>query len=558
MASSKILALLTLAVVAWGNAGAVEPSRILYLVQAGNLAAAIDQYRQHKQDSGNEDLDLIQKMGLALLDQGFRSGDEEIQALTLFGAGICGHDSAQYILEEGIKSAQPQFQLLALNFLSRIHNDDALDSLNRAMTSNYLPIRLEAAFHLAEQKHPKAPGQIEALMQKVPPEALPLFPKLLAASGDNNSIKALRRLLSHPNNAVRVEATLAAAQSGRDDLLPEIRRLSTHFNVAQQEACAAAFGIFKDETSAERLRVLAQSQSPAVKLAALQALCKLGRDDAKQGIIAMAKAGNLFAITALGDLDGSEPALEALARAEDPTVRLNASLALLEHRNLVCLPVVSELLIKDNRDIALTRFDSTGKTLFCWKTIPSARHNFKDNAAAFEVSLALRESILAKAVEMTEEAFLAIAHSIFVARQYDLVPQLTALLQNMQTAKAIELLKLHREQTGAPLVRNYCNLALYRLKEPGPYGDALRTWVASYHHQGLIQFRPYVPWEMRLSAGFPGALMPQDASRFLVDAFESMVLARDPLVIETLLNAIRYGNKKNRYVLAGLLIKATT
>jgi hypothetical protein len=51
-------------------------------------------------------------------------------------------------------------------------------------------------------------------------------------------------------------------------------------------------------------------------------------------------------------------------------------------------------------------------------------------------------------------------------------------------------------------------------------------------------------------------LTPEDASRLLVESFESLVQTQDDLGIDLLLEAIKDGNRKNRYALAGLLIRA--
>ncbi|NGX43186.1 MAG: hypothetical protein K940chlam7_01477 [Chlamydiae bacterium] len=534
-----------------------EPSRILYLMQSGDMCSALKLYHQQKEETGEHNLDIIQKMGLILLDQGYNSSDPDIQLLTLFGSGISANDSTQYILEEAIKSCNPQFQLIALNFLSKFHNDDANDEINRLMSSDFLAIRLEACYHLAEMQHPKASGQIESLLQKVPPEAISLFPQLFAMTGDAESIKSLQRLMNHPLEAVRIEAILSAAKFGRDDLLPDIRRLSSHLRVSQQEACAVAFGQLKDENSVQRLQTLAQSTTTSVRLAALQALYRLGREEVRQNVEEIAKEENLFAILLLGEMQGAEPLLLELAKSKNIHARVNAALALLELGDSRSLPALCNIFLKDSRDLAFVKTDTFGKGLHAWKVIPSARQNLQDNPIALELSLNMRETALEKALDLPEKAFLNLAHTLLELQQNDLVPLLSRLLENLQTPSAIELLKIHREQIGAPLIRNYCNLALYSLKEVGPYRSTLHAWMASKKQYDLIQFRPYVPWEKRNVEAYKYQLTPQETSRLLVEAFESLIQTQDENAIDILLHAIQYGNRKNRYALAGLLIRAT-
>src|ERR1700733_1159066 len=204
---------------------AAETVPILYLMQSGNAAKALEEYNKCYRKKGSHDLETLQKIGLILLDQGSRSKDPEIQLITLFGAGISMNDTVQYILENAIQYPDPRFQLIALSLLSKFKNDTVDEVISRAMSSPFLIIRAEGALHLAEKKHPKAFGQIDALMQKAPAEAMPIFPELFATLGTHTAIKALQRLLLHRNEEVRTAAILNAAKFGRDDLLPDIRRL---------------------------------------------------------------------------------------------------------------------------------------------------------------------------------------------------------------------------------------------------------------------------------------------------------------------------------------------
>lgn len=531
-------------------------NRVLYLIQTGNTSQALQLYRKHYEETKHHDFELIQQIGLILLDQGFRTRDPEVQLLTLFGAGISTNEKVLYILEEGLNSNVPQLQLISLNFLARYQNDNADYALNRAMASNFILIRLEAAFHLCQKKYPTAVGQTEALMQKLPGEAASVFPQLFALVGTEDALKVLRRLMSHPDIQVRVESILSAAKHGRDDLLPRIRTLAKHHGPAQQEACAFALGVLKDEASFERLQTLASSPTPSVALAALQALYRLGKKEAATGIMKMAKEQNLFAIEALGEIAGSEQLLFELTKNGNMHVKANAALALLERRDPRCLTALCEVLIKDSRDVIFTRIGTIGKSLSAWRAVPSAKQNLQDNPVLFEMSLSMREAALTKALELPEKDFLNLAYTLFELQQNDLVPVLVDLLENKQTPGCIELLKKYQQKAGAPLIRNYCNLALYRLKETGPYDVLLREWVAKQHDKDFIRFRPVIPWELREST-FSYHLTPEETSRLLVESFETLAQSQDEKDVNVLLDAIENGNPKNKYALAGLLLRAT-
>jgi hypothetical protein len=549
----KIIAIFMLSSPLFG----VESGRILYLIRQGHFQSGIDLYEKNVEETGCHDYSLLQQIGLTLLDLGWKSNDKEIQLLTLFGAGISAHDQAAAILEQAINSSEPRFQLVAINFLSRNYTDNAGRFLNHAMRSDFLPIRLEAAFHLAQKQHQKAALQIESLMYKVPPTALPAFPQLLGMTGDRDAIAILRRLMSHPSLPVRVAAILSSAKNGRDDLLPEIRAMSHHHQVEEQEAACVALGMLKDEASEKKLRELSHSSSSSVKLAALQALYRLGREDTAPQIIEMACIGNLYAATILAEVADSEDTLFKLCGSDEINLRINAALSLLERRDPRCLPFLHELFIKDPRDLALSQTTSMGTGLTAYKIIPSALQNLKSTPVAYELTLNLKEQSLIKTLELPEKHFIEFADLVFTSGQTDLVPVLCRLLEDLRTPEAIRLLKVNRERIGAPLVRNWCNLALYRIRENGPYHDNLKAWLNNHQCHDLIQFRTLLPWEIRGSASTPYQLTPQETSRLLVETFETFAQLQDEEGISLMLNAIKEGNRKNRYAIAGLLIRAT-
>lgn len=534
----------------------MAPNHIMYLMHTGETAKALEAYQAHRKNTGANDFDLIEQIGLILLDQGFRTRDPEIQQLTLFGAGVSTNEKALYIIEEALIGDQPDLQTIALNFLSRFHNDRADQAIHRAMASNYLLIRLETAFQLAQMKDPKAVGQTEALMAKLPEQIWPIFPQIYAESGSPEAKKVLRKMLTHRDEIVRIAVILSIAEHGYDDFLPHIRRMASHHEPAQQEACATALGILKDESSVPRLQQLARSSHPNVKLAALNSLYQLGRQEAMQDVMAMARNGDIFAIYLLGKMPGSENLLVQLLGIDNLQVRINAAVALLELRDSRCLPLIATLLVRNSRDIALGKVSSQGKSLIALKGIPSAQQNFEDNPVALELSLNLREALLIKTLELPENDFLILANGILEVQQNDLVPALVEALENHATPTVIELLKRHQQKAGAPLIRNYCNLALYRMKQPGPYAQNLQTWVTQQQNIDLIRFRPLVPIDLRELNDTIYELTPQETSRLLVEAFESFVASQDDKGVDVLISVIQTGNPKNKYALIGLLMRA--
>ncbi len=102
------------------------------------------------------------------------------------------------------------------------------------------------------------------------------------------------------------------------------------------------------------------------------------------------------------------------------------------------------------------------------------------------------------------------AEYLFAKRQNELVPLLAETLEEIDTQQAIQCLKNYQQAIGSPLVRHYCNLALYRLQEPGPYGEQLRQWVKAQSQTALIRFEALAPWSPERH---DYVLTPEESSR---------------------------------------------
>ena len=532
-------------------------SKILFLTHKGHIDEALDLYEEYRQITGKDDFEVLQQLCLSLLEQGSRTKDDETMLLTIFGAGISMNEKALPILEAGIESNNPKIQLIAINFLAKQQNDAADDAIASVLSSPYLLLRLEAVYALCKKKHPQGVAQAEALMNKVDDSIKPLFPIIFGEEGSPHAMRIFRKLMSDPDDDVRVASIISAMENKRDDLLPKIRILVAQHNVGQQEACAMAIGLFHDEKSIPKLEVLARSTSTTVRLAAAYALYKLGKKEYVPIIYREAKDEDPFAITLLGDVEGAQDFLYQLTQSQDIQVRVNSAIALLKHRDIRSAKPVLEVLIEDPRELGFTKITSNGKALSAWKVTPSRQSNFEDTPIAHELSIALREEVLTMTLELPEKMFIQIANLILDTYQHDLVPRLMTLLENMRSPDAVALLKKHQQKFGAPLIRNYCTLALYRLKEPGPYADILRQWIMAQKDIDLIRFRQFLPLEEReTKSNDKYQLTPEETSLIYIEALEALARNQDEKGIRILIHTIRQGNSKNKYALAGLLLHA--
>jgi len=538
-----------------GDSPTPSKSQITYLMQAGEVSKSVRLYSRYKKKLGKHDFEVLQQMAFILLERGARSQDQETQLLSIYGSGIASASSSLDILESGIKSKHAETQIAAIQFLGRMQDDRSDELLIKAMSSEFFFARMEAALHLANRKHRASVGQIESLMYRIPPQARFFFPQFFALIGTSDAIVILRHLMEDRVESVRVESLLSAAKFGRDDLLSSIRMNLTHLNVAEQEASAFAVGLLKDSKSRKKLKHLFQSSPVNVQIAAARSLHLLGDSKSKNFLLDKARELNLFAIASLAEIPEGKDLLAELCNHSDLTVRINAAISLVKHRDPRCLRALLEILIRDMRDMGFQPQQSLGKTMLIFKPVFSSSHQKNSLFDIRSATLAVREQLLREAIHLPEEAFLKIADVIFMSKQSDLIPALVSLLETLQTPKTLALLMKHAQAAGLPLIRAYCNLALYRMGKEGPYEDYLKKWISRNKDSEMIRFRPLVPIDKRLQDS-PHQLTPEDSSRVLIDTYQALAEKQQISSLDILLDAIRGGNPKNRYVLAGLLLRA--
>ncbi len=533
----------------------VEKEHVTYLMQSKEFEAAHKLYDEYKEQIGRHDFEILVQLCSIILKQGIESSDPMVQLSSLFGTSIANLSSSLDILEQGIKSASIDTQLASLQILAGLHDDRGDELITKAMASPSLMVRMEAGYHLAERKHRKATGHLEALMYKIPEEYWFYFPQFFALVGTHEAIDTLKKLMEHPNSMTRVEALLSAARFGRDDLVTRIRAHATHFQPDEQEAAATALGILKDSHSISKLQRLTKSTYSSVKLAAYQSLYHLGDTKALLPIFDAAKNEDPFAISLLGQLPGGEETLANLQSSPSIHTRLNATLSLLTRRDKRCIRTLFEFLLSDTKDLGFMPTSSLGHSMMAWKVVPSLRQQREELAIGLAgITLQLREQMLSNALELPEEEFLTIASKVFDYRQLDLIPLLVQLLENHSTEGSIALLKKNSNSAGAPLIRMYCSLALFRLKQPGPYEQQIKRWIKKTEGMEMMKFRPNVPWNMKNTIS-TYELTPEESTQLLLECYQVLSEEHNAQGIEILLDSIRYGHPKNRYVLAGLLIR---
>ena len=537
--------------------GEISKNQLLYLMQAGAIERAVELYQTWTIENGKHDFSILEEVGNILLRQSISSRDEEAILLSMYGMNIAGSLGGMELYEQGINSKNPLTQMAAIQFLNHLQEDEVEDLLFKGFSSPFLMIQMEAAYALAQRRSERATGMIESLMQKLPPYFHVYFPELFALIGTPDAIAILKHMTGHSQLAVRLFSILSAARFGRDDFLSEIRSGATHCDFAEQETCAAAVGLLKDSHSIDTLKKLATSKNVNVNLAACQSLAQLGNISYRESILEHAVHKNLFAISLLSDVPNSEPLLEDLLSDYNFHNCVNAALILLKKKNPKCLPVLLKMLIKDTKDLGFKPIYSPGHSMMAWKVIPSSTQyaeNTKQDIPG--ITLALKEMILQDALELPEKDFLTIAQAIFAKKENTLIPTLIHLLERMATEGVINLLKEESNRFGAPFIRTYCHLALFRLQVKGPHRQHIYNYLKREKDHELFQFRKILSWTDRKETANSFFLTPEETSRLVIESYQALIEEYEMDGINILLTALREGHKKNRFLLAGLLLKA--
>jgi HEAT repeat protein len=526
--------------------GASSSARLLWLAQHGQieeaLAGAEELLRERRLDHA-----VLEHLGIVLLRSGLQSKDSQDQLLTLIGASIAGHEATREILHRACRSSHPLVQIHALQGLAAFTDEETDREMIMACGSPWLPVRLIAAQILASKRSPHVVVQVEAMLSKLPWQVHPYLPSLLARVNTPEAIRLCEHQLASRFLPVRVAAVDALRQAGRDDCCDRFREMATHDTGPQAEACARALAALGDGSAVPVLEKLLDSPELTTRLAAACGLRALGHEEAFEMVRAEARAGNPFAIIALSPHRQELDLLRELVQKPSLPVRIHAALALLRQRDPACLPMVRQMLRPGLSMPAIEPLWSPGQALSAYSfRLPTLED--LPRLASF------KESLLMQAIELPEEAFLALAQEVLEDRQPELVPIAVRLLENLQTPDALQLLRQERQRAGAPLSRIAAALALYRAGEPGPWEQQLLSWLWQQSQHQLIQLKEEPKWDPeKLSSEYE--LSPEQTSQLIIESLESLVQRQSDQAALLVLEWLRKGHPRNRYVLAGILMR---
>jgi HEAT repeat protein len=531
--------------------------QISYLISTQQHQKALENYLAIYKEKGRHDFDVLEQIAITIIEKGAVSKDSEDQLLSLFGMGISGGAGGHYLLYSFMKSSEPLVQAAALQFASQMFEDEAEKILLNALSSNFFMIRMEALFYLAQRRSPKTFEQIQSIQTLVPPFFYPYFADFYALDRSERSVVELRKMVMHHRDEMRLSAILAILKYRLEDLKSTITPILSQKNPIELEAVAYTLGSLQDLSATENLKNLTNFATVDVRLTSLYALTKLGYTDYIPEIEKLAKEGNLFAISILSHLNLGEEILIPMLKQSDITTRLNALIALLNQRNPIVMQYLLDLFDINRNALCFNPVYSSGRTMLYWQLIPlKSIPNPDMQKSLMTFTQNFLEDLLVQALELGEKPFVQLASALFAKRQDWIVPKLVRLLENLRTPLAIELLKEKSQLFGAPLIRAYATLALFRIGEDRESQETLIKWVLTEKQVELIRFRPMMAEQLSVREGkSPYQLTPEETSGFLIEALDALSQKREERNIVYLLTLMKDGHPKNRFALAGLLLR---
>lgn len=528
-------------------------NHILYLMNAKEDEKAIEYYQKYFEKYNVHDFEILQNIAMTYLKWAAKSTHVEEKQLAMFGAGFATSAKSLNILENGLDAAELSIQLTALHFISALQDDKANNLLVKAMGSNFLETRFEAAFQLAQKKHPCALGQVLSLQNKLPIFFRPLFPQFFGLIGTPDAMRELRNYLFDSDPNVKVQAIYSLAQNHRDDFLPILRKKLSHSSIIEKEALCMALATLNDSISIDQIRKLTNATSENVRIAAHIALNRLNDKSYNINLLKIAAKGNLFALYNLKEINHSENILYKFLQSPDKQERLNASLALLKRRDIRCFEGLHEFFSNNFSHFCIQPQVTLGRGLECFKIMSYSR---KSKRVDLDLSLQIKMGILKDTLDVDTGKFLNLAKYIFNNNHLDLIPYLTKLLISLNDKNSINLLKINAQRSGAPLIRNYSNLALFRLKEKGPYFVNIKKWLYDKCQDQLIELKSFESNKMKYEKS-QYELSPMDSANFFLESLSALAENHNLESTLLILDILKKTKKVNKGPIAGILLRAT-
>lgn len=535
-----------------------KSTQVAYLLQSGKCEEAIDKISLFK----NEDplffhSDVIQKLTSSIISSSIESRNDEDVMLGLFALSIAHDEELIALIEPVILSPNPYIQLASVRVLSSFPSDKSGQLLEQALCSDFFFIRLEAAYELAKRRHPNGYQHLEALYWKLEPEFRPLLSQAFAYEGSTSSIEMLKRQLLDESIDVRLAAITACGAIRNDDIVDMLEKQALDPDVRIQEAVAFQLAISGYATSLDVLVKLSSSPNDFVALAAAYGRYTLGDREASCIIEEKAALDNIFAIKLLGLIDSvGTTILTTQSQNSSNIVKINAIASLLEQKDPNGAIAFVDFLGQTNKDLLVETVLSPGKQLYAYTITPSMYASKLMDNYRVEMGIHNLQQLIENSSNLSETQFLDVAEHVLRTNNRALIPITIQLVENINSDNAIHLLKRAREEIGAPFIRSLSNLALFHLTKEQKYRACLLELTEKIDINRVLKMRPPAPWNPQVEKS-PFTLTLEEESELIVATFMALAEAHDQAAVQTLLTALKSGNKSNRPLIAALLLRAS-
>ncbi|SCA58476.1 hypothetical protein AB751O23_AC_00340 [Chlamydiales bacterium SCGC AB-751-O23] len=522
------------------------------LIHQGKIENILKQIREDSTLPPLEKRRLLTQVSQKILKEAILSKDFDDNSLGFYGAFISLDPQVIDEMSKQIPRIDPRLQLMVLNFLDQLQEDSRHQAVEQLLASPYPLLKIEAAFYLASSGDPKAFNHLEALFYKSSPEYHYLFSKAFVALNVPRSEKFTQRLLYHTEDRNRGETIRAIAEYKKTSFYRDITALSREPSPLTQEACAYALGRISQLNATKPLFTLAKNPHHFVKLAALHSLLLLEEESPKKQLLEHAQSGSLYAYHLLPNERESKKFLKQMTYNNDSPKRNNAAIALLHLKDPECIYPLLNLLLIPSDERALLTYSSPGKTLLKWEHQTVRRLDQSSSHFLINQSFYNKQALFKKARLLPNSSFFWLCDQLLKKQKSDWIPHIISILQTDSSEEATELLKKHLVTPGAPLLRSYCHLALFNKEGGQEHLAEIIDWIKENQMHQILQLREMPQWDEKQK--YPFQLSPKEKSQFLIDAYLTISDTHSDIAIDLLVEGLLEGARKNRPILAGLLL----
>ncbi len=530
-----------------------DDKNILYLISAHKIDEAITLYQKKYTSSHN--YPLLRTLAHSILESSINNPNDDIKLLSIFGAQISGQFSTlPFIKNSIIHYKNPIVQKSLLNLVASIHEGWVDHFLVQTLRSPFIELRLDALYHLIQRNHPDAFGHIEALVRLVAPEFRHYFIELFAMDHSDASTNKLKLLLNDPDTSMQHATISKLIEHNREDFAGDIASFLSHTDPSKQEIASLAMGLFRMTNTKDTLIKIAKSSFTDSALTAKYALTLLGYEKYNEEILSMAKDDNLFALNLTQDNPKSYNLHKENIKSNDEKKALVSALALLSKKDPQCKNQIKSLLKLDTNNTCLVPISTLGGALSYLDkdSIYKFRHKEMQTRAR-NFTKSILHSTLIQAASLPEETFLDIATDVLENKQTFLLPPLINLLENINSEKTNKLLSEYSNSLGSPLIRYYCQLSLYRLRNNK--SSSLISWLKIQKKEPIFDISEKRATKLKNESS-SYSLSTDDKGNLFIETIEAIVARHDEDSVNLILSLLHNSHYKNRAILAGLLLKS--